>query len=246
MDGILRCSRYAFGPNRLHLCGPDANREIWDYVNAGFTDFGLQKLLTGFEALYPYLRHIARENRITDPFDPRVVEAYWIGNDLLSHIEKRALYTHLSDALRLKDKLTPTAYRALEERIGLGILPNHNYHVLDVPKKMGHADVIADTPFMDACRISWGTVRAVDGPFITVLYEPLVQHDDQLILGSPVEKRITRSLAADYDIDMLQPGHTITMHWDVPCELIDEKTLAQLRAHTARAVKIANTHFDKR
>jgi hypothetical protein len=60
MDGVLRCSRYAFGPNRLHFCGPDANREIWDYVNEGFTDFGLQKLLRGFETLYPYLDRIAR------------------------------------------------------------------------------------------------------------------------------------------------------------------------------------------
>jgi hypothetical protein len=29
-------------------------------VNEGFTDFGLQKLLRGFETLYPYLDRIAR------------------------------------------------------------------------------------------------------------------------------------------------------------------------------------------
>jgi hypothetical protein len=240
MDGVLRCSRYAFGPNRLHFCGPDANREIWDYLNAGFTDFGLQKLLQGFEALYPYLRHIATENHIADPFDPRVVEAYWLGNELLDHVERRALHRHLTETFRLKDKYPGRPYRLLESRIGAGLLPNHNYHVLNVPHAMGGKGGEVDVPFMNSCRISWGTVRAVDGPSITIEYEPLLRAGDLLILGAPVHKKLIRRLEADYDFDMLKVGELVSMHWDIPCEVISQAEADKLRGYTLEAMRIAN------
>lgn len=240
MDGVLRCSRYAFGPNRLHFCGPDANREIWDYVNDGYTDFGLQKLLRGFETLYPYLDRIARSNSIADPFDPRVVEAYWIGNSLLDKVDKRTLHQYFIDDLHLKDKMSLPVFRTLEERIGRGILPNHNYHVINVPKKMGHAGMDVTPDFMDSCRVSWGKVTAVSGPKITVTYEPIIEQNDILSLGAPVEKIITRRLEADYDIEMLKSGQYITMHWDIPCEVLTEDIVRKLKTHTLRAIKIAN------
>lgn len=240
MDGVLRCSRYAFGPNRLHFCGPDANREIWDYVNAGFTDFGLQKLLKGFETLYPYLQHIARENNIRDPFDPRVVEAYWLGNALLDATDKRDLHTYFIDNLRLKDKLPIQKFRLLEERIGQGILPNHNYHVLNIPKRMGHQEMDASPEFMEGCRVSWGTVKSVSGPTIVVEYEPLLSVAGKLTLGEKAEKKLVRRLEADYDIEMLATGHIVTMHWDIPCEVITAEMAQNLRKHTLKAVAIAN------
>lgn len=240
MDGVLRCSRYAFGPNRLHFCGPDANREIWDYLNDGFTDFGLQKLLKGFETLYPYLDRIARSNRIPDPFDPRVVEAYWIGNSLLDAVDKQTLHQYFIDDLRLKDKLPIQTFRVLEDRIGKGILPNHNYHVINVPKKMGHAGMDATPSFMDSCRISWGKVTEVSGPNITIEYEPILEIDGKLTLGTPIEKKLIRRLEADYDIEMLRSGEYITMHWDVPCEVLTEDIIKKLRAHTLNAIRIAN------
>ena len=240
MDGVLRCSRYAFGPNRLHFCGPDANREIWEYLNAGFTDFGLQKLLKGFDTLYPYLEYIAHENHLTDPFDPRVVEAYWLGNTLLEKTDKRDLHTHFVDNLHLKDKLPIKKFRLLEERIGQGVLPNHNYHVINVPKRMGHQEMDATPEFMDSCRISWGTVQSVSGPTIVVEYEPLLLVGNRLTLGEKTTKKLVRRLEADYDIEMLAPGHIITMHWDIPCEVISEETAQSLRKHTMQAIKIVN------
>jgi len=240
MDGVLRCSRYAFGPNRLHFCGPDANREIWDYLNDGFTDFGLQKLLRGFETLYPYLDRIARSNHIPDPFDPRVVEAYWIGNSLLDGVDKQTLHQYFIDDLRLKDKLPIKTFRVLEDRIGKGILPNHNYHVINVPKKMGHQEMEASIDAMDSCRISWGKVIEASGPNITLLYEPLLLTNGKLYLGEPIEKKIIRRLEADYDIEILKAGEYVTLHWDIPCEVLTEKIIQQLKFHTLKAIQIAN------
>lgn len=240
MDGVLRCSRYAFGPNRLHLCGPEANREIWDYLNDGFTDFGLQKLLKGFETLYPYLDRIARSNHVSDPFDARVVDAYWLGNELLGGVDKQTLHQYLIDGLRLKDTLPLKSFRILEDRIGRGMLPNHNYHVINVPKRMGYQDMLSSPEIMDSCRISWGEVKDVSGPNIKIEYEPLIRVGNKLILGSPIQKNIIRRLEADYDIEMLKVGEYISLHWDIPCEVLKKEDVYRLRTYTLEAIRIAN------
>src|SRR3989338_5875958 len=92
MDGIARCSRYAFGPNRLHLCGPEKNREVLSYMSQNASDEGLKQILREFQTLHPYLVSIAQANRIRDPFDDRVVEAYWIGNELLNAIPAKVFH----------------------------------------------------------------------------------------------------------------------------------------------------------
>ena len=99
LDGPQLFARYAFMPNRLTYCGGDDNRALFDYCLAGVTDQGLLELLKQFSGAMPYLRLIARCNGLADPFDPRVVEAYWLGNELLRGVEIRALYDSLRNRL---------------------------------------------------------------------------------------------------------------------------------------------------
>src|SRR5579859_1599737 len=84
-------------PLRLHAeplgdCGGDDNRALYAYAVAATVDRGLAELLGRFSGAKPHLRLIARTTGIGDPFDPRMVEAYWIGNDLLSQVGARQLY----------------------------------------------------------------------------------------------------------------------------------------------------------
>src|SRR6266849_9976169 len=95
LDGPQIFARYAFMPNRLTYCGGDDHRALFDYCVAGVTDAGLRDLLRKFTGAMPYLRLIAECNAILDPFDARVVEAYWLGNELLQVVEARALYDSL-------------------------------------------------------------------------------------------------------------------------------------------------------
>src|SRR5207237_641962 len=82
-------------PNRLRYCGGDDNRTLFDYGMEGASDGGLPPLLRKFSGAVPYLKLIARANGLADPFDARVVEAYWIGNELLEGVEVRQLYDAL-------------------------------------------------------------------------------------------------------------------------------------------------------
>jgi len=102
--GALLAARYAFMPNKLRYCGGDSNTELFEYASRQESDFGLQAMLKEFETMFPYLQLIAEANRISDPFNYKVVEAYWIGNELLENVSMQNFYRYLVDEQKLKKK----------------------------------------------------------------------------------------------------------------------------------------------
>ncbi len=241
MDGLLRCTRYAFGPNRLHYCGPDANKEILAYMEAGETDPGLLAMMTKFQTLYPYLRLIADSNNVRDPFDDRVVEAYWLGNELLDNIGKRSFFRHLAEGLQLRKKTKSTELDDIAAPLRSGAVPHHSYHVFSVWKRTGNTGTPHSIESIDACRISWGKVVSVQGPRIKVLRRSVIEFNDSLVLGNSKHVTVMRPLDARDDIAELKPGQIITMHWDVPCEVITEQQKENLKRYTVRHMKLATT-----
>ena len=240
MEGIMRCSRYSFGPNRLHYCGPDANRELRDLIESGESNLGLAHLLKQFKTLFPYLKQIAKANSIADPFDSRVVEAYWLGNELLENVEKNVLYYFLVDDLKIKDKIDNREFHQLEEKIKQGALPHHSFHILNVWTQEGHGDSLGNLERMNECRISSGIVTAVKGPEITVSTEPLIYVNGKLALGEAVSKKLIRQLESEYDIEQIKPGEIVSIHWSVPCEVITKKQEETLRKYTLKNITFAN------
>lgn len=243
LEGIMRCSRYSFGPNRLHYCGPDSNRELHDLIESGEDNIGLSHLLKQFKTLFPYLKHIAEANSISDPFDARVVEAYWLGNELLEKVEQRALFDFLVGDLRVKDKLKRKDFFWLEEKIKRGAAPHHSFHVLNIWDQMGHSDHLENLERMNECRISSGEVTAVSGPEITVSTEPLIYMNRKFSLGSAVSKKLIRRLESEYDIEQIKTGQTVSIHWSVPCEVITKKQAAILRRYTLKNIAFANLNI---
>jgi len=200
----LRCSHYSFGPNRLHYCGPDANAEILDYINSGAADPGLEQLLKQFKTLYPYLRLIAEASGIADPFDERVVEAYWIGNELLENVSRRRLYRHLIDEQEIKKRLGSKDFRWIEKKVAQYTMPHHSFHVLNIWMRTGHSECPHALETMDACRVSWGKVVQLDGPTVAVETPPLIFQDGKLALGESVQKKLIRRLESTTDIEQLK------------------------------------------
>jgi len=237
--GMLRAGRYAFGPNRLHYCGPERPLELKDRIITKGADEGLRDILTQFEAMYPYLLHIARANNIADPLDERVVEAYWVGNALLEHVTKDAFYVHLADGLSLKKKYG-TSFEDITRHIGRGALPHHSFHVFDVWKKGEEIREADRLNSIDECRVSWGEVTDISGPFITIMTPRLIIIDGKLALGVPEPRRLVRALESEYEIEQIVPGNILTVHWGVACEVISPKQLANLKHYTLRHIALAN------
>src|SRR5690349_13936576 len=133
--GPILFARYAFGPNRLGYCGPDAVVELFEEGTRGGDERALRELAQGFEGAWPYLELIARANRIDDPLDRRVVEAYWLGNELLDAVRPADLGSSL--AARFRPRLRADGWRWLAGKPEAGAVPVHAFHVLDVFPRVG-------------------------------------------------------------------------------------------------------------
>lgn len=235
-SGILTCSRYAFRPNKLNYCGPDQSEELFEYLKAGETDGGLELILKKFETLYPYLKLIAKANKVSNPFDKKVSDAYWIGNEMLDNSGPAELYYHLADGLNLKKKLLPKEINVLKNKMAKGANPHHSFHVFNVWQRTGHVENPHTLFTMDECRIGWGKVQMVEQNIITVIYEPLVFNNGMMEFGAPIAKNIFYELRDK----VVMPGDWISFHWSSFCEVLSLQKLQNLKKWTMINLELAN------
>ena len=235
-SGLLLFIRYAFMPNHLGYCGGNENEVLLEHAVEGRPDPRLAPLLVKFTGAVPYLRTIAAANGIGDPFDPRVVEAYWIGNELLDRVEAGDLYRSLEERF---GKHLPASVRAqVLRKPPAGAKPYHLFHVLDVYRHL-ESDVVGMAA-MESCRISWGQVREVHGASVTVDRQPLLLVDGKLTLGEARAERVLRAFEGRGFADDVSPGDWVSIHWGWICESLDSRRLANLRRASAAHLALAN------
>jgi Family of unknown function (DUF6390) len=235
-SGMLRFIRYGFMPNRLRYCGGDDNRTLFEYGIEQTTDGGLSQLLRRFTGALPYLQLIARSNGIADPFEARVVEAYWIGNDLLQGVEVRQLYDSLLE--RFGKQMQGRTRELILGKAPAGARPHHSFHVLDVHSRLGELEHSLAT--LDSCRVSWGQVLRVESGELVVNRVPLLLRDGKLVLAEAIPERVTRQVDGRGFTDQAQPGDWVSIHWSWACEVLSQTQLASLERFTRHNLAIAN------
>lgn len=237
----MRFARYAFGPNLLGYCGPDAAAELFELASDGRDGAGIRALAREFEGAWPYLELIARCNAIPDPLDARVVDAYWLGNDLLDACASRAFSDSLAD--RFRPRLRPEAWRWLAGKPEAGARPVHAFHVFDVFPRVGLIRSGATDGLLtvaDRCRVRWGRVLERDGDWLVVTGRPLVLRAGRLALGEARPERVHAWRDGRGFLPALEPGDVVSMHWDWACERLDGGQVARLAGWTRRALEVAN------
>jgi hypothetical protein len=240
VPGPLLFARYAYAPNSLGYCGPKDSRSLLDYGAEGVVDRGLVQLARGFEGAYPYLELIARATGMPDPLDARVVEAYWLGNDLLDQIDFRTFGASLLDRFRRR---AGRSWDHLAEAIPVGAVPNHSFHVFGVYPWVGLLNGgRSDTPLtvLDRCRIRWGEVVETTGDQVVVLSRPLTFEGSRLGLGERRLETATRSNDGVGFVEELRPGDWVSLHWHWVCDRLSRRQLGNLRRHTLRQLDITN------
>lgn len=246
-NGILTCASYAFPPNSLHYCGPEKQNNLLAYQREQIADAGLAEIVRDFQTLYPYLTLIAHENNIADPFDPRVVEAYWIGNGLLKNVKINNFYHHLHDSLGLKKRVKPKDLELLYGKLPIGLLPHHTFHVLNIFTRTGHHTTKHTLETMDACRISWGQVKNCELRITTptTLYvetRPLILQNGKLALGKHVTKQIhVQSFQSQNTTYHIPNTKFVSFHWDTFCDILTDQQAKRLEYYTEHALQLANT-----
>lgn len=237
-NGRQLFARYAYPPNERGYCGPDDREAVLRY---GAESSPAVELAQAFTGAWPYLGVIAGATGIDDPLDARVVEAYWVGNDLLDRVGATALGSAMDD--RFERSLGRGPADTARAR-GAGGLPHHSYHVFCVYPWVGllgnermrdHALTV-----LDKCRIRWARVDQVRDGEVVLEGRPLAYDGRELALGEPTQEVAIRAVDGPDQLAGLSAGDVVSVHWDWVCDRLDARQVAALERHTLRHLAIAN------
>ncbi len=239
--GPLRFARFAYRPNALGYCGGDDADSLRQHVAAGVVDPDLVRLCREFEGAYPYLEQIATGAGIEDPLDRRVVEAYWVGSDLLGLVEPAGFGLDLER--RFRGRTAAREWPWLGTKPAAGALPHHSFHVLEVFPRVGlirGGAAASIVPTMTQCLVRPAEVVAVEPDRLLVLARGLELGNGRLRLGEPRIESCLTDPAGLASIDPLGPGDTVAIHWGWACDRLDAGRLANLERATAHSLALAN------
>jgi len=236
MSGAVQFARFALPPNAYGYCGPADIGLVAELVAAGESAIEeMRAVAHQFEGAWPYLEFIS-DSAGADPLAADVVEAYWIGNDLLRDIDTLAWGNSVEDRFRPR---AGDRWRVLSDGI-VGGVPNHAFHVLCVYPwvgllRAGYGDHALEV--IDRCRIRWGTVVDVIGSEVCVRSAPLTWDGEALGLG-PGRVETVRMAANNGDV--LSSGDVVALHWDYVCQVLSPRQLEHLVHYHDRHLAIAN------
>lgn len=235
MNGVQLGARFSLATNRLRYCGPaDAEGHFLRTISEGTDVEATANALSRFEALSPYLRAIAAKHG-RSPFDFDVVEAYWIGNDLLDSFTQedfRAILTELG-----KHGLPRSIIARLSSSLPEHPFPHHAFHVMFVGVGAVTGKVETTLDNMEKCRPGWGRVdHSVDGQ-VVVNKPRLLVNEGWLRLGQP--ERSVHPLDPML-LPAVGPGDSVALHWGLPVAILTETQRERLESYTARAIEATN------
>jgi Family of unknown function (DUF6390) len=236
ISGALAFARFAAPPNVLGYCGGTDHDGLVGHVQAGIDGRELVELCRQFEGAWPYLVLIARSAGIADPLDARVVEAYWLGNDLLARVSPALFQSDLE--ARFRPRTARSEWPWLAGKPAAGARPHHSFHVLEVMPRIGMlraGQVAAILPAMEQCLIRPATVvGAVADGRLEVAVRPLTVLDGKLAFGAAVFERVLDG------IEPVQPGDRVAVHWGWSCGRLEPAQSDRLERVTAEAMARAN------
>jgi hypothetical protein len=235
MDGIELCARFSLATNRLQYCGPsDAEPTLYNAITTRGGRPEARQALSRFEALMPYLDAIGKKHRL-DPFDFRVVEAYWLGNELLDAFD-RSDFLSILEGLTHRGLPKSVAHR-LTEHLPAHPIPHHMFHVgfVGVGAVTGHVETTLAN--MESCRPAWGKVRQREDGTILVVKPSLVADDHRIAIGPAAAETVR------YDprvLPDLAVGRSVALHWGWPALLLTPGQLSAVARYTDRSIEAAN------
>ncbi len=234
-------ARYAYPPNERGYCGPAEPAALLQAAAAGGQHSLLAHLARQFDGAWPYLELIAGCNAISDPLDRRVVEAYWVGNELTRAVSPSALASSLDERFSHRGG---SRFPPLVEAAWNGGVAQHNFHVFAVYPWLGllRAGRVG-VPFdvLDQCRIRWGRVVALCDELVTVESRGLELVGRHLLVGGPRVEVVRRGVNGVGLVDQLDVGDFVALHWDWVCQRLSPEALRRLQAATRDNLRAVNT-----
>lgn len=210
-------ARYAYGPNALGYCGPQATAGLRALATGGSADLDIYAIARRFSGAWPYQSVIAELAGYSDPLDKEVVRAYWTGNALTHGIERGAFFDILLDQIK------PQAghyWAHLTDDLGAEAAPTHAFHVFSVYpwSRLLPSGRPEPLDVLESCRIAWGRIEGVHDDFVTVSTRKLVYAEGHLFLGDEVYQDVRYRDDSGPLITAPEPGEIVAIHWGQVCD----------------------------
>lgn len=240
MQGLKIAALYSFPAFKLGFCGPRgklATRVFLNFLSGKKNlEKKIRKILTEFKGVYPYYKLIAKCNKIENPFNEKVVKAYWIGNSLLEKVKindlRKMIIKDFSGPGLLSKEM---AFKKTKE-IPVNSKPHHSFHVLIIGSVTGKVKLKGK--LLDLCRISWGKVikktkvKSKKSKII-VKYQPLIA-EKTIQLGKLIEKEIIWDKTL---VPKLKISDWVSFHWNHLVERINEEDVKNLKKYTQMTLR---------
>jgi len=239
MSGVRLAALYGIKPKQLGFCGPEgksSSRLLFNFLcEKELLEKKAREVLERF-AVFPYYKLIARFNGIEDPFDEKIVKAYWIGNNLLDNISSDTLQRMVITEFSRPNFLSRKEAEEKAKKIPKGSKPHHSFHVLVLGSVMGRIELKGK--LLDLCRIGWGKVIKLrpDKKAVSVKYQPLVSGKTYQ-LGQLREKEI--NWIKDF-VPKIEIGQSVSFHWNQVVQILTEEEKNNLKKYTQQTLDILN------
>jgi hydrogenase maturation factor len=236
MDGAELVGHFSFIVNRLRYCGPEKAYSLFLEYMKGNTDANnIRDTVKRFEGLYPYLQAIADKTG-KDFLDYDVVEAYWLGNELLDGCNAIDVANVISTLMQRG--LPKTIGERLQQDIPADALPHHLFHVLYVGVGRTTGTVDSTLQNMENCMISAGKVIEVQSVDSLLVETTRLEQNDGIYNLVPGEVK-----TAIYIKDMLphiKVGDVVALHWGFAALRMTEQQQKNLEKYNARVLDAVN------
>jgi len=218
LAGFKIAGRFGFRPHYLGLCGPKQARQeklLQKFLQGKISAAKMESVFRKFLGAYFYYKLIAKSNKIKNPFDEKVVSAYWIGNNLLKKVKTEDLRKMISKNFSGPGLLSREIAVKKAAVISKGSKPHHSFHVLLIGSITGSVD-FKNTGLKDLCRISWGKIVKTKNKSCIIEYQPLIG-EKKIKLGKSIKKEVIweKNLAPK-----LKTGDWVAFHWNCICDKI--------------------------
>lgn len=234
VEGLVRACQYSFATNRLNYCGPEnAFHEFQAFVAQPSAKQAprIRELLEGFTGLNLYLDLIASANNL-DPFDERVIEAYWRGNELLDSIPFDRFKGVLSTRL-VKAGLPASIVQAKVARMTPSFNAHHSFHVLYINFITPKVEKIVDN--LGRCLPLAGKVLKVQGKRLALATKRLVKTGKGFAF-EPCVAEVENPF-----VEKPQKEDLVSFHWGTAVEQLSFAQAATLQKYTQANLETVNS-----
>jgi hypothetical protein len=234
--GLKLAAVYGLAPQALGFCGPQeraSRRTLTDYLENKASAVKIRKILEKFEAAFAYLELIARKNKIKDPFNMKVVEAFWVGNELLDKVNGADLQRMVLKKFIAPGLLSKNEAQKRIKKIYAKSKPHHSFHVYIFGTITGRIS-LTEARLKDVCRIGWGKVQGIKKAKIVVEYRPIIKKKE-FIFGKKKQKEISWNKKI---IPNIKIGDQVSFHWETLCQKLSASQVRNLRKYTQKTLDL--------